>query len=368
MDIKFIFEENDIIRNPDGNYRKVFGYENDCYKLSEPFRDVQKLKNTSFHAVDKVKRLDIEEDYILYIERYPKIKRIGHSDNEEMFQYASDKVYITEKLDGSNGRMWVDDGKLCFGSNNVSDIDHDGQFGRYVKYLKRHVDANDLDQDYIYVGEYMRKHSLSYPDDIEPVIFYDILYKENGCPIDYNVAIEEFKRLGLEYIEPLYTGKWSDIRDNLDEFLEDSEYRDGKPEGIVIKNYERTNRFGRPLFAKKVNEDFKEKHKAKFKDQGGKKKSKIFNQMIYLRNSYITEARIRKQIYRLRDEKDMEISRPMMNYLIPMVIEDTLREEATTIYNDDKIYLIDFEVLQQHKVVPIKCLETIDKMMDEKIV
>ena len=301
------------------------------------------------------------------MEKYSKIKRLGHTDNEELFDYPSDKIYITEKLDGANGRMWVKDNKLYFGSRNVNGIDSDGQFSKFVKYLKSIVKPEDLDQDYIYIGEFMKKHTLSYPDDITPVIFYDILYKDNGTPIDYNIAIKEFERLGLEYIKPLYEGKLSEVKNDLDKYLNESEYRDGKPEGIVIKNYERTNRFGRPLFAKEVNEDFKEKHKASFKDDGGKKRSKIFNQMIYLRDKYITKARIKKQIFRLRDEKGREINRSLMNCLIPLVIEDALEEEITTIYNDTKINVIDFKVLQQHKVVPIRCLETIDELMEQKV-
>lgn len=301
------------------------------------------------------------------MEKYNKIKRVGHSENKELFDYPHDEVVITEKLDGANGRMWLEDGKIIFGSRNVNNIGEDSPFGEYVKYLKDKLNPNDLDQDYIYIGEFMKKHTLSYPDDIEPVIFYDILYKDNGTPIDYSVAMDEFDRLGLEYVEPSFVGRLKDVKDDLDGFLEKSSYRDGKPEGIVIKNYGRTNKYGRPLFAKKVNKDFKEKHNASFKDDGGKKRSKVFNQMKYLSDKYITEARIRKMIFKLRDEKDMEINRSMMNYLIPMVIEDALDEEIVEIYNDTKIEIVDFSVLQQHKIVPHKCLDTIDKMMDEGV-
>ena len=301
------------------------------------------------------------------MEKYFKIKRLGHTDNEELVRYLDDVVYITEKLDGANARMWIDEGELVFGSRNVNNIDRGGSFGKFISYLEEKVNSEDLDQDYIYIGEFMKKQTLSYPEDTPPVVFYDILYKDNVTPIDYGVAMKEFKRLGLDYITPLYKGKLKKVKDNLEGFLEESDYREGKPEGIVIKNYDRTNRFGRQLFAKLVNEGFKEKHKASFKDSGGKKRSKIFNQMKYLADTYIPESRIKKVIFRLKDEEGREVNRSLMNCLIPLVIKDALDEEIVTIYNDEKIDVVDFKVLQQHKIVPIKCLDTIDKLMDQKV-
>lgn len=303
------------------------------------------------------------------MKKYPKIHRLGKDENKNIFKYQDDYAVVTEKLDGANARMWVEDGELIFGSRNVNGISDNDQWEEYIQYLRDKVNPEDLDDDLIYVGEFMKPHTISYPfDEIPKVVFFDILYKRNGNPLSYVIAMQEFDRIGVDYIEPLFEGKLRDLdKDKLDDFMDESNYRDGQPEGIVLKNYDRLNRFGRPLFAKMVNDKFREKHKANFKDQGGKKRDDVYNEMRYLVDKYATETRIRKQIYRLRDEKDMDICRKMMNYLIPRVIEDILKEEIVEIYRGSKINSIDFKVLQKHEMIPSLCLDTIDDMMGEKV-
>jgi len=301
------------------------------------------------------------------IKKYPKIHRLGKDENKDFFKYQDDYVVITEKLDGANARMWVEDDEIIFGSRNVNNINNSDQWGEYIDYVKEIVDPDDLDDDFIYIGEFMKPHTISY-GDVPKVIFFDILYKENGHPISYDIAMKEFEDLNLDYIDPYFEGKLKDLnKEDLEKFMKKSQYRDGQPEGIVLKNYDRMNRFGRPLYAKMVNDKFKEKHKANFKNDGGKKRDKVYNEMRYLVDKYATEQRIKKQIYNLRDEKGMDISRKMMNYLIPMVIEDILQEEIVEIYRSSKINCIDFKVLQQHQMIPSLCLKTIDEMMDEKV-
>jgi hypothetical protein len=130
-------------------------------------------------------------------------------------------------------------------------------------------------------------------------------------------------------------------------------------EGITIKNYFRQNIYGRQLFVKIVRQEFKEANAGVF----GIRVGKLEDDTSRLIETFITEPRIRKAIYRLRDEQGCLLSRTIMHFLPRAVIEDLMKEEAWTLVKD--FSTIRFDVLK--KAVPKKCLTVVDKMMDENV-
>jgi ATP-dependent RNA circularization protein (DNA/RNA ligase family) len=273
----------------------------------------------------------------------------------------TDEIIVEEKFDGANMRFWKEDGKLIFGSRNVNDIQNK-QFNKPMKYLRKTVNLSMIDEDLIYVGEAMLSHSITYDwDNLPGFIGFDVLHKDTGQPLNYKIAKEKFGELGLEFINILFEGTVKEFLD-IDEtkFLETSKYRTGKPEGFVIKNYSRLNQYGRPLFAKVVNEEFSEKKKAKF----GTAKIKKSDTPLAVKQ-FVTEARIRKIILKLTVEEGYELERPLMKHLIPAVIKDFLDEHIVEIYEDKNINNIDFQLL--HKIVPKHCLRVLDNMIQNKV-
>lgn len=297
------------------------------------------------------------------MKKYKKIRTLGHRENENIFTVNDDKIIIQEKLDGSNFRFWREGDKLIFGSRNVNNLDKNNhQFSATINYLKEKIDVDKLDPDIIYIGEAMKKHSINYDwGNIPKFIGYDVVYKDNGLPLSYKLAIKEFNKIGLEFVRVIFEGTAYEVRNNIDlnSFLDkDSPYREaGRPEGIVIKNYDRLNQFGRPLYAKMVRDDFKEKNKVKFDNKKTKKRDAL-----YITEKYATEARIKKIILKMVNNEGKNLSRELMNSLIPKVIKDILSESIIEIYEEDKrVNRIDFNML--HELVPKKCLRVLDNMI-----
>lgn len=295
------------------------------------------------------------------MEKYKKIKYLGTSENRGLLDVNDDTVIIEEKIDGANFRFWLEDDKIVFGSRRASDIGKENGFGEVVEYLQEAVDPSELDNDVIYIGEAMVKHSLSYDwDNVPKFIGYDVIHKDTGLPLSFDFAVEQFNKIGLEFVEVLFKGEAIKAREiDFDKMLQrDSSYRNkGKGEGIVIKNYNRLNQYGRPLFGKVVNKSFQEKKEAKF----GKSKVKR-EDAPYIVNKYCTKARIKKIVLKMVNQEGRSLSRDLMNDLIKRVIRDILDESILEMYEQDKrVKIVDFKML--HKLVPQKCLKTLDEMM-----
>ena len=296
------------------------------------------------------------------MKKYDKIKRLGHYENESLLDFVNDEIIIEEKIDGSNFRFWLEDGEIKFGSRNVSYLEKDNkQFKKCINYLLDRLSPNDLDEDLIYIGEFATPHTIQYDWENTPhFIGFDILVKTTGRPLDWKVTKRKFAQLNLEFVPVLWFGDTKHFEDlELDKLLEKSQYRDGKPEGVVIKNYNRVNEYERPLFAKVVNEHFEEKKKTfQPKNAGSKDTARVVAQ-------YVTKARVRKIINKMVSEEGRELSRSLMGDLIHRVISDTLEEEILDITHNNKINKLDFGLL--YKLAPKKCLHEIDKMMEEKV-
>jgi hypothetical protein len=114
-----------------------------------------------------------------------------------------------------------------------------------------------------------------------------------------------------------FVGKYDDLDDIT---VPQSEYRDGKAEGVVITNTQVGVR------AKLVTEEFKEKHRAPTSSKAERSDTEI------VADSIITEARIEKTAHKLVDEGEWDnLQMAMMEDLPEAVIRDALTEEAGTI-------------------------------------
>ena len=124
-----------------------------------------------------------------------------------------------------------------------------------------------------------------------------------------------------------------------------------KIEGLVIKNYNRQNMYGRQIFAKIVNEDFKETNRAVF----GKVKQDT-GDTSNLVKLFCNEARIKKKVLYLINEEGFAMDRKLMKKLPILVCMDILKEEYG--------YLLKIKTLHIHifkQLVAKECLYYIDK-------
>lgn len=262
--------------------------------------------------------------------KYSDIERVTNPEVEEIKNYPTETIYVEEKVDGANGSVWWDKNldKVIFASRNKTFEDSGaGNFQKPVDFIKHIVeDGKKLNPNYIYYFEHMIKHTIKYDTSKTPdALGIDIYSKQNERYLDYEEKKKEFESVGIPMVHLIKKCKITEIDIESEDIIPDSVYYSGKAEGIVIKNYNHVNKYGRPLFAKIVGDHFKEMHKPK--DRSSKEYQDLRESSLLL-EKYATEARIRKQLHRLVNEENKKLDRSLMKYLPVYVIADILKEEG----------------------------------------
>ena len=256
--------------------------------------------------------------------------------------WPGDIIQITEKVDGSNASIQYVDGELKAFSRrqdlNVSNT-LDGFFD-YVQSLDpiKFADTPNL----VIFGEWLRKNKIIYEsENMHKWYVYDIfdLETEQWMPQDF---VKDFcKKHDLIYVHVLYEGpfiSWEHCKT----FMHSPMYGD-RQEGIVVKNQTKlNNEFNRdPVYLKIVNDDFKETQKQKAPKSA--EEIAAGNKAMALALTIITERRVEKMIYALRDDGILpeELTpadmKTVAQHLPKRVYEDCLKEEPETVEAVDAI-------------------------------
>ena len=201
--------------------------------------------------------------------KYQHVERFGNSEVEGI---ELGICYVFPKIDGTNASVWLNDnGELRAGSRNrelTFEKDNAGFYNtisndeRILGYLKKHPTHRLF-------GEWLVPHSLkTYKDDAwRKFYIFDVCVdsdNETGLeyiPYDiYQPLLEEFN---LDYLAPIKiikNGDYESFIRCLDQNIFLIKDGCGVGEGIVIKNYNFYNKYGRQTWAKIVTSEFKEKH------------------------------------------------------------------------------------------------------------
>lgn len=320
------------------------------------------------------------------MKKYTKIRRLGHSRNTDTVRNPEDELLFKEKLDGANFRWtYNNNGKLVFGSRRVTYTDEngepaykeedyeklDGRFEDAIQYIRDNVNGVDVlntginPENCTFFGEYMVKHSLEYNWEETPqVIGFDIYNHEEERYLSNEEATEVFEEIGIA-TAPIVDTKTVEEFDPENYEIPESNYRDGKMEGVVIINQdqEEDNRSGFNTRAKMVTKEFKEKHK----DSTGARQSveavKGHEKII---SKYCTDGRIRKHIGKMRDEgrdlgKELMGGQEGSEGLPIRVAVDIMEEEADEIVrrNDEMNWK------NYRSLVADRCLRVIEEEMQK---
>lgn len=289
--------------------------------------------------------------------KYVKIKALGHKENLHIFSNPDDAIVLEEKVDGANFQFTIKDGKIILGSLTRT-LDDDMQEGKFWKrccdYIKATVKPLKKYEGYIFYGECCRKHTIAYDfENMPPFLGFDIYDTAFGIFTDYLSASAMFKSMGLQFVPIMCVAKASQIPKITDTFIPKSQYYDGQCEGIVFKNY------NTQVFAKYVREKFKEDNNTAF---GGTPKYEE-NDSGKLMARYCTNARIKKMIYKLRNDGE-NIQMEMMKLLPKLVYADIVNEEWSTILFSN--YKIDCHTMR--KIVSKRCAAVLKQMMVNEVI
>ena len=225
--------------------------------------------------------------------KYEKIHRLGKEETEDILLGF---CHVTEKIDGANTSIWLDDeGVIRMGSRTR--ILGDEEFNGFVPYVKAHVgikrclEENPLWHLYL---EWMVRHTISYKETAyKKAYLFDIYDGEKYLPQDE--VIEVGKKYGIETV-PYHGILENPTLEQLNEFVGKTEFGD-RGEGIVIKNLDFVNKFGDVVYAKIVTESFKEDNAVVF---GGNNKHSDSYWEMWVVNKFMTLGRIEKIINKIQ--------------------------------------------------------------------
>jgi hypothetical protein len=291
--------------------------------------------------------------------KYQHLERYG---TEEVLNIEAGTIHIFPKIDGTNASLWWNNGVQAGSRNRQLSLDNDnGDFYKWA--LKQECYARFFAQysDVTLYGEWLIPHSLkTYRTDAwkKFYVFDVVRHNEDGTPVylpysEYKPILDEHE---IEYLTPISIVTNCDY-DRLVGYLSANTYliEDGKGcgEGIVIKNYDFKNKYGRTTWAKIVTSEFREKH-AKEMGNGEVNLKPLIEQSIV--DEFVTSALVEKVYEKIRLDNDGFVSRNIPQ-LLNTVFYDLVTEDTWSFVKKHKNPTINFSMLQHltyNKIKEIK--------------
>lgn len=277
--------------------------------------------------------------------KYHHIERFGTTEVENI---ELGKCYIFPKLDGTNASLWWDGKYVCGGSRN-REVTKDNDNAGFLNWAVVQPNIRDFfkkNPNVRLYGEWLVPHSLkTYREEAWRRFYvFDVQEEDKNTHMpyeEYQVLLEEFN---IDYIPPIKiisNGDYDDfvfqLKNNI--FM----IKDGKGagEGIVIKDYNFINRFGRQTWAKIVTSEFKERH---YKEMGAPEVVKrIIEDDIV--EEFVTIALCEKVYAKIANSEEGFNSRKIPE-LLNTVYYDLVKEESWTIVKKYKNPTINFKILK----------------------
>lgn len=278
------------------------------------------------------------------MKKFDKIYREGKNQCNS-FQ-PEELVYIEEKLDGANFRVWRDENdELRFGSRNVEFLpeqNEDCEYGNFtnaVNYIKS-LNTEHFEQGYIYFFEAMYKHTINYNWDKTPqTVLFDIYEIENDIYLTSEEKGRYAKNLGCDRAKVIFEGEYKDFLGNVPK----SAYYDGLAEGYVIKPFQTSRDIHGIIHrAKVVRKEFKEENKTIFGENSDKESQFV--------NKFVTNARIEKNLQKIKDSVG-EFKLEMIGVLSYNVMKDVCDEEFKKLM---KMKTVDFGIIKKETQIRVK--------------
>lgn len=195
---------------------------------------------------------------------YMHVERFG---NDEVQGIELGECYVFPKLDGTNASVWVDENYNIRAGSRKREITPDNDNAGFAKFALNDARIIGFLSEYpgfrLY-GEWLVPHTLkTYSKDAWRKFYvFDVFNHYLDSYVPYNEYKEYLEKHDIDYIPAYSTMKNATydhflIELNKNDFL----MSEGVGEGIVIKNYNYKNKYGRTTWAKLVTSTFKESHK-----------------------------------------------------------------------------------------------------------
>lgn len=283
--------------------------------------------------------------------KYQHVERIG---TVETTGILDGMCYVFPKIDGTNSSVWLDCHEIKAGSRNreLSFESDNAGFYKAIAEDNRIINFFTNNPNKRLFGEWLVPHSLkTYQDEAWKKFYvFDVMFGDDYLQYDeYKILLDEYE---IDYIPPI--GKIENPSEEaLYNFLEKNIFliknNSGIGEGVVIKNYNYTNRFGDIKWAKIVANEFKEKHQKEFKVTEFKEKDFIEKKIV---NKYVTKSLCEKEFEKIKNEEGW--SSKFIPRLLSVIFYSLIKEESWNFIKENKNSVIDFKRLQGFTTEKIK--------------
>ena len=283
-------------------------------------------------------------------EKYQHVERFGTAEVQDI---EIGKTFVFPKLDGTNSSVWLEDGEVKAGSRNRElslDKDNAGFYNDIIndEDIKGFLTANPSLRLF---GEWLVPHTLkTYQDDAWRKFYvFDVMDSE-GNYIPYTYYSDWLSYYNVLYLAPIRIF----INASLDDYvkcLEQNNYlvKEGLGEGIVIKNYDFKNKYGRTTWAKIVRTEFKQDHSKKW--GAPLTENHLVEELIA--DKFVTKALCEKEYNKIVTEEDGWSSKYIPR-LLNVIFYCLVKEDMWEIVKEFKNPTINFKTLCSFTTKKIK--------------
>ena len=329
--------------------------------------------------------------------KYDHVERYGH---QEVDGLTIGQVHVFPKLDGSNGSVWLgrdSRAESCIQAGSRTRVlgtpkDHEGDEARDNNGFFAWAVENAMswrgileERPWVVYGEWMVPHTLkTYRQEVwRDFWVFDVWDRETGRYVPFDDYAPVIRAAGFRVVDPLcvFDGPSEEqLRGEVERNTYLIEDGAGLGEGIVLKNYEWRNQYGRQPWAKIVRNEFKEDNRRAF---GTTEKHGEFQVEAAIAEKYVTAALVAKVraniVCDLIDEHgepavdadlgsrwlspsdptlvttiQRQIEEKYRSKMIPRLLEtvfyELVREETWSAVKEHRLPTIDYRKLKAHAV------------------
>lgn len=260
-------------------------------------------------------------------EKYQHIARMGTPSVDGILK---GEVYVFPKVDGANGSVFKKGEEIvaCSRRRVLSEEENNKGFYNYVQENENIKKLLEKHPNFRMFGEWLTKRTIKgYNEDAWKKFYvFDVIDTEKGENSylkyeEYLPILENFGILHIPLITKLENPSFEEVKELIPEsdnfLLKEGE----KGEGIVVKNYDFTNRYGERVWGKFVADTF---------DCGSKPKPKNLRNYsfeIQLADKTMDAHFVKKEFLRFKDQKG-GFEKKMIGEMLEYIFDVFLKEEA----------------------------------------
>lgn len=287
---------------------------------------------------------------IMKFEKYLHVEKYG---NTEVDGINVGTVCVFPKLDGTSASAWYDEAESVIkaGSRNrelTLDKDNAGFYEWLLNSLEAKYVRHFLNQHphLRLFGEWLVPHTIKdYRDDAWRRFYvFDIYDVQVGSYLPFGLIEEWLSAFDVDYVPCQKIVKNGDY----DSFIHEANnaffmMKDGcVGEGVVLKNYDYINGFGRYAVAKVVRNEFKEKH---YKTMGAPSKEITMQEEKLV--EYFTKEMAEKVLAKIKLDNDGCFGSKDIPRLLDTCYYDFFREELWDAVKKTKCKRVEFGILKR---------------------